>query len=322
MGISDDKMRRITSDLGLNIQFVKGQDIAVRNCWHFTTDGSAIDFMFNDDEDFRLGMNRIYTTVLKYPDVVILAFCLMDTHVHFILYGDFAACNCFTHEYVRRTSMHISHKYGENNKMDAVPIRHQSIDTDRYLKNSICYTFRNPATAGICYSEYNYPWSSACLVPDDGSHWNSVNLYGVGIPAANISITELRKICRTRETINPKIRIIDGVIFPGEYVATDVVRKIFRSRKAFHFFMCSTKESDIESRGGAYSYLSIPTQEMRQHKTETCMELFGKKDIRTLNTGERIQLARTLKARYTCSPKQILRLCGLAHTDDIVRVIN
>lgn len=308
-------MRQIASDLGLNIQFAKGQNIAIKNCWHFTTDGNAVDSMFIDEEDFKCGMNRIYMTWQTFQDVIILAFCLMDTHIHFILYGDFASCNRFMHEYVRRTSMHISRKYNDKHKMDNVPIRHQSIDTDLYLKNCICYTFRNPTAAGICYSEYSYPWSSACLMQEYMDQWNSPTFSKSTTPASHFSQDKLRKICHSKESINPEIRIIDNIIFPDEYVATDVVRRLFRSRKAFHFFMCTTKESDIESREGAYSHLSIPIQEMRQHKTEMCMKLFGKKDIRSLNTSQRMQLARALKAKFTCSSKQILRLCGLVHTN-------
>lgn len=85
-------MRIILSDLAIGLPFVKGQNLPVRNCWHFSTDGTVQDVLFRDEEDFILAMNRIYLVVRKYP-VVILAFCLMDNHIHFILYGDFDACN-------------------------------------------------------------------------------------------------------------------------------------------------------------------------------------------------------------------------------------
>ena len=39
-------LAQIESDLGLNVPFVKGQKIKVKNCWHFSTDGNAVDAMF------------------------------------------------------------------------------------------------------------------------------------------------------------------------------------------------------------------------------------------------------------------------------------
>ena len=77
-------LKKMASDLGLDAPFVKGSVRSVRNCWHFSTDGNAVDVMFYDDTDFRNGMNRIFIVVDAY-DVVILAFSLMDTHIHFIL---------------------------------------------------------------------------------------------------------------------------------------------------------------------------------------------------------------------------------------------
>ena len=86
MKVKEKLLRQIVSDLGLDRPFVKGQDIPIKNCWHFSTDGNAVDFMFYDEEDFINGMNRIFVLLLKY-DIVILAFILMDP---FSLDGSYA----------------------------------------------------------------------------------------------------------------------------------------------------------------------------------------------------------------------------------------
>ena len=106
MKINDDLLRQMESDLSLNIPYIKGKDNPIRNCWHFCTDGNAVDRLFDDREDFINGMTRVFIVSVKYQ-IVILAFCLMDTHVHFILYGKFDQCNKFMHDYVRLTSINI-----------------------------------------------------------------------------------------------------------------------------------------------------------------------------------------------------------------------
>ena len=109
--------------------------------------------------------------------------------------------------------------------------------------------------------------------------------------------------------------MMGALLFPGEYVAYEIVERIFKTCKSFNFFLCTTKEEDIDARGGVISLLSIPMQEMRQHKNEVCHELFGTKSVKWLSTQQRLRLARTLRSRYNSSLKQIIRLCGLVYDE-------
>ena len=289
-----NQLQQVESDLGLDKPFVKGQAIVVTNCWHFSTDGNAVDAMFLDEQDFRDGMNRIYPLFVRYK-ITILAFSLMDTHIHFILHGAFDPCNHFIHDYVRQTSWAISHRYGERHKFRTVPINHQVIDTDRYLKTAICYVIKNAPVGGINYNAYDYPWSSAALYFRRPGHWTSPTW--------------------TDETASSAIYVQEQIIFPGRYVNFHLVERIFKTHKSFNYFMCVSKESDVDERGGSISRLSLPMQEMRQHKTEACHELFGTDSIRTLTTAQRLHLAKVLKSRYNSSTKQLARLCGLVYDE-------
>ena len=75
--------------------------------------------------------------------------------------------------------------------------------------------------------------------------------------------------------------------------------------------MCSTKEETVESRGGQLLSLSIPIQELRQHRDEICREMFREVRVGGLDAAQRFRLARVIRSRYLCSPKQIAHLCGL-----------
>lgn len=319
MKISEDKLQKIFSDLGINVPFIKGQDIAVKDCWHFYTDGQSVDFIFCDEEDFRNGMNRAFLTLRKY-DVLILAFILMDTHVHFILYGHFEECNRYIHEYVRRTSIYIESVHGERNKFRNLPISHQPIDTDRYLKSAICYVIKNATVGGLPWMFYDYPWSSGPLYFRSGKAWTqpqwaSVEVVPDSSSSPRLSRIAWKKMMKTRSPEGVEARIVDRMVFPGEYVAFEIVEKLFRSPKGFQYFVGSTKDSDIESRGGIISNLSLPDNEIRQHKKELCLELFGTSDTYKLDTGKRIHLARCLRSRYNSSPKQLARICGLKYEE-------
>lgn len=316
MRITDGRLKNISADLGINAPIVKGLDVAVRNCWHFCTDGQAIDVLFKDEEDFRYGMNLIFV-MFKQFKVVILAFSLMDTHIHFILYGEFDECNRMMHEYLRRLSIYIRHKYGERKKLRKCPLSHQLIDTVFYLKAAICYTLKNAPVGGLHYSAVDYPWSSGPLYFRTITGWSRPVWYD-SLTDEIIYGRSVRRLFHTQDIKKEKsliVKMIDGLVFPGEYVAYEIVEKIFRSHKGFNYFMCISKDSDVESRGGAISNLTMPIQEMRQHKAEICQRLFGVSSIKTLDTAKRLLLARTLKSKFNSSTKQICRLCGLVYDE-------
>ena len=314
MKITRELLRQLRSDLGLDLPFVKGQVIKVKNCWHFSTDGNAVDAMFYDENDFIRGMNRIYVVLMKY-DVVILAFCLMDTHIHFVLYGSFDACNRFMHDYVKRTSQYISSRHGDKNKLDPVPINHQVIDTDSYLKTVICYVIKNAPVGGIPFMAWDYPWSSGPLYFRRQGLWSSPAWVDESQQVSVVGLREKRSVLGSREVPDQEVRMMGPLVFPGEYVACDIVEQIYKTCKSFNYFMCITKESDVDARGGAISHLSIPMQEMRQYKNELCQELFGTQSIRKLDTRQRLRLAKVLKSKYNSSLKQITRLCGLVYEE-------
>ena len=307
-------LAQIEADLGLDVPFIKGQRIKVKNCWHFSTDGNAVDAMFENEDDFITGMNRVFVVVQGYK-VVILAFSLMDTHVHFILYGTFEECNRFMHEYVRLTSWYISVTHHESNKLDGVPLRHQPVEDDIYLKTVICYTLKNAPTGGIMFNALDYPWSSGPLYFKKPGYWSSPRwMDGVEMDST-IGFEQRKSALRTNNVsiTHSVVPMVGPIVFPGEYVAYEIVNRIFKTCKSFNYFLCVTREEDVDSRGGSISLLSIPMQEMRQHKNEVCQELFGKKSVKSLSTEQRIRLARTLRRRYNSSIKQIARLCGLVY---------
>lgn len=313
MKIDKAILLQIETDLGLNRQWVKGQSIPVRNCWHFSTDGNAVDAMFFDERDFRDAMNGIYVLLRKYK-VIILAFVLMDTHVHFILYGEFGECNRFMHDLVARISRGLHLRYGYSNKLSGLPVNYQKIDTDRYLKTAICYVVRNPTVAGLPYLPWNYPWSSGPLYFHRDLPW-SMATRPEASALSELTTLERRKALKSRMVDKNSDFLIDGLVLPQQYVAVDVVERIFRTTSGYNYFLCTCRESDVESREGRISRLSIPMQEMRQHRIEICRQMYGRSTMNTMNTEQRLRVARALRAKYSSSVKQLARLCGLIYEE-------
>lgn len=307
----------IFEDLAINATFVKGHENQVKNCWHFFSKGDDVDLMFYDQADYVAGMNRIYVASRKY-EVDILAFSLMETHYHFVLHGDFDQCNRFIHDYTQRTSQFISRKHGDQHKLQHVSIRHETIDTDVYLKTVICYVIKNAMSAGMPYSATSHPWSSGPLYFAPHSYW-ALNSWPDIIEHCkriqDLGVVQARTLLGSKENSSSTARVINGIVFPGDYVNYETVERLYKTQKSFHYFLSLNKDTEIESRGGAISQLSISLQEMKMNRDKVMLELFGFVSLRRLSVDKRLLLARKLRVLYNCSVKQIAKLCGLVYNE-------
>jgi hypothetical protein len=176
---------------------------------------------------------------------------------------------------------------------------------------------KNAPAGGIMFNALDYPWSSGPLYFKKPGLWSSPRWMDQMEPSEPMGIVQSREVLRTRQDklTHAKTRMAGPLVFPGEYVAFELVERLFKTCRSFNFFLCITKEEDVDARGGSISLLSIPMQEMRQHKNEVCLELFGTKSVKGLSTEQRLRLARTLRSHYNSSLKQIVRLCGLVYDE-------
>jgi len=119
--------------------------------------------LFHAPADYD-AFERIAQRTLKYVPMRVLAYCLMPTHWHFVLWprsdGDLAAfVHRLTTTHVRRHHLHrqtigLGHLYQGTFK--SFPI-----ETDEHLLTVCRYVERNPVRAGLVAQPRSWPWSSA-----------------------------------------------------------------------------------------------------------------------------------------------------------------
>ena len=78
----------------------------MKKFYHISSEALEKNDIFHSREDFATGMNDIATCSLRY-DVMILCFCLMSNHFHFVLKGTYKSCQSFMAEFKRITSMRM-----------------------------------------------------------------------------------------------------------------------------------------------------------------------------------------------------------------------
>lgn len=85
---------------------------SVIDCYHCYTDGNRADVMFPDTDAKVYGMNVIPALVRK-AGTVVLAFVLMDNHVHFCLNGHEENCRRFMKLYVFAVANYLTKRFGQ-----------------------------------------------------------------------------------------------------------------------------------------------------------------------------------------------------------------
>lgn len=303
-------------DLGISRRVQRGEKLLVRHCYHFCSDGTRVDELFRCREDYIVAMNLIAVTSCDYP-VLILAFCLMDNHFHFVLYGEADDCSSFVREYVRRLGISMTKRTCGREKLDMSMVSYKEITDADYLKTVICYVHRNPPAGRLPYPPWLYPYSSGNLLFAGAleetdwciPRWMRKSALG---KLSDLSYREMSAISRS-ENLPKNWRVCGQLIFPGEYVATGLVERIFGTPRAYLYFLGACRDKELDTQCESFISMSIPDKEMRVIRDEVLGEMFPGQILRHLSVTQRAALANRLKSRYGCPAKQLARMVNLSY---------
>lgn len=270
--------------------------------YHVCTDGHALDWMFKDTADFIAGVNRIGICMLE-TSVMVVAFILMDNHVHFVLYGTIVQCKKFITRYKALTGMWIRFKYGIDGHMRRLPSQLILIEDEEQLLDTIAYIDRNSIVAGYGLLPGEYPWGSAKYVFTNEADIPSVSLN-------DMTQKDARELLGTWVQLPGDWKVDrSGMILPTCFLDVDKLQRLFKSPIKYLYHLSKKLEGKIEMQGGIRTF--IPDKELRQITEELTRKHFGKTDIRQLDFNSRIALARKLRYDYASTLKQIARMLHL-----------
>lgn len=125
---------------------------------HIVCRGNNGNFIFGSDDD-KIAYLNCLTRYLEPYQVVLLAYCIMDNHVHMLIQSHDQHISLFMHD-VQQAFSKWRHKtyqtYGLN--YDG-RYKNSHCDTMSYFRNILRYIHNNPIEAGITTTQ-DYAWSS------------------------------------------------------------------------------------------------------------------------------------------------------------------
>lgn len=283
--------------------------------YHICTDGNAIPWMFQDDEDFIAGINRIALCILK-NYVEIIAFILMDNHVHFVLYGTALQCKKFINSYKMLTGKWIHNKYGLKDYLRLLPTEMISISDEETLLNTLAYIDRNSIVAGYRYMPSEYPWGSARYMFRDKEH--EYQQESDFKPLAQLPLSKQRSLLKTRAKV-PGEWYVDsrGMISPSSFMDFSRIENIFRTSTRYSYFLAKKLEGQVEMQLSKSRKVFIPDKELRQIVRKIAHDTYRTEDVRSLDVKSRLAIAKRLRYDYASTLKQISRMVCL--TDDLLK---
>ena len=279
-----------------------------KNYYHVSSAALEKNDIFQSREDFVAAMNDIALCVLKY-DVVILCFCLMSNHFHFILRGSYQECYAFMCEFKRICAIRMRDRNGEVSGLKDVELHFDLLDTQEYLENAIAYVLRNPLAARIILMPYFYEWSSTASY-FRGQHKED------GIQVNSLSLRKRREILRTRYPEVPDDYILNsqGFICPSCYVAVEEVERLFRHPSRLMMALARKLENEFEVASGAADRIVMLDQELKTQVLELVKHEFGVSSLAQLSAEDRLRLCRLMRKNFNAPVKQIARVLRLSQS--------
>ncbi|MCR5561407.1 MAG: hypothetical protein K6F58_06290 [Bacteroidales bacterium] len=286
----------------------------MKSFYHWCSKGLKNDLFFTNDREFIAGMNRIAACYLYCMErgrpVRIVAFCLLNNHFHFVLYGEEEDTILFMNHYWLLTAIWIQNHRKER-LHGRVELGHWKAETRESVRDKVVYTMRQTLEAGLQVTPQAYPWCSARLMYN-----NNESVMETSGKMAEMGVREKRrKFFTMRDFPHDWSVLPNGMIWPGCYTDTVLAHKLFSGVKDFMFSMNNgnvDREVNVEIMA---EMPSIPDTEVKHRAESLARSLFGRQRISSCPAEERIRIASMLRKELHCGHKQLARIVMMREED-------
>ena len=286
----------------------------MKRYYHWCCKGLRHDLIFSSIPEFIAGMNRIAVCLLHCrtsgKDITIIAFCLLNNHFHFVLYGTENSTASFMDYYRMLTCKWIAAHRGEK-LHERISLGHWEAITSEKVKEKIAYTLRQSYEAGHPISPQGYRWSSARFMFSDNTP-----LLCSAVDIGTMSNRAIQKIVFSEVSIPASWPLLsEGIIWPGAYVDIAGCEKLFSNVKEFMFYL-NNRNIDISVNTEMMTLApTIPDNEVKDQANFLARDMFDKKNVSSCNAEERLAIARYLRKHLHCGNRQLARIVRMMEGD-------
>ncbi len=274
----------------------------LRGCYHFSSSHQETRRLFRSKKDFIIGINTL-ALLLPGSGVKIIAYCLMDNHIHILLSGRLDDCLDYYDRVIHRLAQMLGAAHGFSGVLGRKDLDIVAVMSDTQMKREICYIHRNPYKARIA-SPDAYPWSSADV-------YFKTSLPS-GAQVRDLSLERRREMFQTKMLIPDTYEYYDGRILNTSFVSfSEASARFMSSVEYFDLLRKYSLEAEVEEQHGIHESVTFSDAELQERIKDVCVNEFHRKSILSLDRKELLRLARIVSFRFGAGQAQLARLLGV-----------
>lgn len=268
--------------------------------WHLYTNGKETSLLFKENQDFTFGINVLAQTALRFLSVRIIAFALMNNHIHILASGKKEDLTEFFAFFRKRIFRGLN-----SPKSSGFAPQIKEITDLSSMRNHIVYIHRNGYVADKGHTPYSYPWGTGTYY--FGPALNNLRTY------KDTTTVERRGMFRGRIPDIPKDwKMAGGYIAPPSFCSIAFGMAMFRDAHQYYYFLNKNVEE--------YQSLAIDLDDnefLTDSEAYTRILAVLKSDyngtaMKDLTKAQKFDLARKLRYDFRSSNGQIRRVLGLS----------
>lgn len=270
--------------------------------WHLYTDGTKMQNIFCSEEDFKIGMWSLATSLHLCSSVRALTFELMANHIHFILSGQKVECVKVFELFLSRLKQVFAKSGRAINwscfKMDILPI----VDI-KALRNEIIYVNRNAYVASSAYTPDSYLWGGGC------AYFNPWLKYLKVSPLGNQKVNIQRSLLHTRD-VSPfsNMAEISSIPFIPSFCDIKLGESIFRDARSYFNALTRNAEAFSEIASRLKDTIFLTDEELYSVVRSYIDIEYSVKAVSLLTAKQKIDTARHLHFNYNATKQQLRRI--------------
>lgn len=271
-----------------------------------TTDHLVDRLWFQEDDDFKAGMNGV-AVIAQLLSMDVLSFILMSNHVHFVLCGSHNESLLFINEFKRHHSAYLQRKYGFKEFLRRNDADVQKVSTEEEsLERAIAYVQMNSVAANICLHPTGYPWGTG------NAFFNLMPVHGRRL--GNMSRRAQIRCLRSNIKLPESLRISDGFVLPESFVQVRFVEDVFRTPSRFNYFLNNSSKAKrkLESNPDLPSFRD---QVILSAIPDMCRSLYRKTTVSELTSEQQAELVKQLRRRFSADVHQLVRVTGFSYPE-------
>ena len=273
--------------------------------WHIYTDGTMMQNIFCNEEDFKIGMWCLAAALHLCKSVRAITFELMGNHVHLILAGQKEDCIKAFGLFVERLRQAFPKRQRiidwSKLKMEILPI-----ESLQALRNEIIYVNRNAFVANPMYTPDSYPWGGGC------AYFCPWLKHLATTPLREMPILTQRALLHTKK-IAPlaDLKVIDSMPFIPSFCDIKLGESMFRDARSYFNSLTRNAEAFSQIAARLKDAIFLSDEELYSVICSHINKEYSVKTPSQLSAQQKIDTARHMHFGYNATNQQLRRMLRL-----------